>query len=292
MTTGQQVIDRVRSDLLGGSEQRDKLSSAYFAGGSLLSLTYSVQGIGPGTRLGVGQNVFHVWNLAGALQVNVAAGEDGAPDVDAPLNTMVRVNPRYTDWAIFNEINNELAALSTLGLFQMKTHEFTYNSQFDAFNLPVTDLQREYELTYQTPSTRRDWPRLNRPRWRVDRNANLTDFPQGIALHLFAGLHSGYKVRFTYEAPFTPLANPAADVTTTGLPASAVDLLVLGAFINLAAPREVKRNQGEAQPNPRRQEQIPSGGMLRAYQGVQARHDRRVSEERARLRALWPVQAV
>jgi hypothetical protein len=294
VTTAQNVIDKIRGHrlLAGISEQRDKLSTAYFVGAPELRLTYSLTGIGPGTRLSIGQTVFHVWSVTAAgLVVSVAAGEDGSPDQDAAVNSIVRVNPRYTDWAIFNEINSDLAALSAEGLFRMNTYEFDYNTQFDAFDLPLTDLQQEYELRYQTPSSRRDWPRLPKQYWRIDRNANLTDFPSGLSLRLYAALPAnGYKVRLTYQAPFTPLASATSDLSTTGLPTTAYRLLEVGAVVSLAAPREMKRTQGESQPNPRRQEQIPSGGALRAYQGVAEQRRQWISEERGRLLQQWPVR--
>src|SRR5262245_30917117 len=292
MTTAQNLIDHVRARLLSGlSEQRNQLAAPYTAGTGTLTLQHAVTGIGPNSRLSIGQTVFHVWSITPAGVATVLAGEDGSPDVNAVSGAPVRVNPRFTDFQVFQEINRDLADLSTQGLFQMKTKELVYDAAFDAFDVAaVTDLQQEYELYYQTPSTRRQWVRLAKQLWRVERNADLTDFPSGLALRIFRRLHTGYKIRLLYKAPFTQLAAATSDMTTTALPTTAYDLPELGAFIALAWVREVKRNLTEAQPEPRRQGAAPPGGMLRAPQGVAELRRRRISDERARLHEQWSTR--
>jgi len=292
MATGQTLVDNVRARLLSGiSEQRNRLAENYVAGSGTLTLEFPTTGIGPGTRLSVGQSVFYVWSSPASGVVVVQAAEDGSPDENHNDGETVRVNPRFTDYRIFQEVNTDLADLSAQGLFQMKTKEFTYNSQFEAFDLTgVSDLQQEYEIYAELPGSRKEWKRLDKLRWRVERTANIVDFPSGLALRIFSQLHNGYLVRLLYKAPFTPLATAAANMTTTGLPATAYDLPELGAFVTLVGPREVKRNMGEGQPEPRRQEQIPSGGLLRAAQFAAVQRRQRISAERARLHEQWSTR--
>lgn len=299
MPTVADTIAKTRSRLLSGvSEQRNRLIAPYTAGSGTLSFEFPMTAISAGTRLSVGQTVFHVYSVnVGAMTAAVQAGEDGSPDVNAATGDVVRINPRFPDWRIYQEINNDLNDLTGRGLFQMKTHELTYTSQFDAFDLPLTDLLAEYAVRFEDPSTRRDWFYLNRPNWRVERNSNTTDFPSGLALHLLSARGgyfpvTGYTVQLLYKAPFTPFTAVTDDLADSGLPSTAFDLLELGAFVNLVAPRELKRNMGESQPNPRRQEEIPSGGVLRAYQGVAAQRERRIATELARLVQQWPVRGM
>lgn len=294
MTTGQNVVDKVRARLLSGlSEQRNKLGALYTAGDPTITLQFPATGIGPQSRLSIGQTVFHVWSITPAGVATIQAGEDGSPDATPtyPVGTLVRVHPRFTDYQVFQEINTDIADLSALGLFQMKPKEFTYNSQFDAFDLAgVTDLGQEYEVFAETPSSRKEWLRLDKTKWRVERLASTTDFPSGLALRIFQPLHNGYKIRLLYKAPFTPLATVSADMTTTGLPTTAYDIPELGAFAALAWVREAKRNMTEAQSEPRRQQAAPSGGMLRSAQAALAQRQRRISSERARLHEQWPTR--
>lgn len=290
MTTCQDLINQVRGDLLSGvSEQRNRLAQPYTAGGASLTLEFATTGIGVGTRLSVGQTVFTVVDVnTPAKVVSVIAGEDGSPDVNASTGAGVRVNPRFPDYRVFREINNELRALAPR-LFQMKTFETTYSTALDGYDIPVTDLLLEYRVRYRTPSTRKEWPYLPRINWRLERNADLTDFPSGQCLHLLGvGLHSGFPMQLLYKAAFTPFAAVTDNVTVTGLPASAEDLLTIGAFIRMAATREIKRNLTESQPDPRRYEEVPSGGMLRAYQGAVELQRQRINEEIDKLRRAYP----
>lgn len=291
------LVDLVRGKLLSGiSEQRNRLAMDYTAGSEELNLEFPTTGIGPGTRLSIGQSVFHTWSVnQSSGVVSVAAGEDGSPDGNLTTGSMVRVNPRFTDWAIFREINTELSDLSASGLYQMQTFEFIYTTDKDAFEIPVTDLQEPYAVAYQDPSTRKSWPYLPRPYWRLERESNTTDFPSGLALHFLDGYdvlgpHSAYKVRLLYRAPFTVFATTADLVSSTGLPSTATDIVQLGATLRLVAPREIKRNFTESQPNPRRGEEVPSGGAQRSWAGTASLRQARIVAEAARLAKQFPTR--
>lgn len=288
--TGQNVIDRARTLLLMGiNEQFNKLAGAYTAGNTTVSLTYPIESVGHGARLGIGQNVFIVWDADRPSKIaTVTGGQEGSTDINLSNGAIVRVNPRYTDFQLFTTLNQDLADLTARGLFQMKVHEFTYVSTRNAYDLPV-DLLAPYALSYQTPDTHKDWPYLPVPHWRVERNANTTDFPSGTALHLFAHLHNGYKVRLQYKAPFVPLAAVTDTVgSVSGLPTTAADLPELGIATRLLPMREAKRNYIESQANPRKDSEVPPGSMLRAAQGVTVVRERRINAEIARLRAQFP----
>jgi hypothetical protein len=292
MATAQTLIDGTRSRLLSGvAESRNRLVTTHTIGTGTVALEFDTLGISAGTRLGIGLSVFHVFSCDPVSRVASVVVDDGSADVTYTAGTLVRVNPRFTDYRIFTEINNDLADLAGRGLYQMKPYEFTYTSDRDAFNLPLTDLLEEYALWFETPGARRDWKRLDRMRWRIERLANTTDFSSGVALKIFQALNNGYKARLHYKAPFVPFAAVTDDVTTTGLPSSGYDLPELGAAMSLLSAREVKRSFIETQADPRRSEQVPAGGMLRAYQGLSVERNRRIATELARLNKQWPVRS-
>lgn len=288
--TGQNVIDRARTLLLMGvNEQFNTLSGSYTAPATTVTLTYTIESVGRGARLGIGQNVFIVFDADRTSKIaTVQGGQEGSTDVNLPAGTLVRVNPRYTDFQLFTALNHDLADLTGRGLFQMKSFEFTWLSTRNAYDLPV-DLTSPYSLRYETPDTHKDWPYLPSHLWRVERNANTTDFASGTALHLFEHLHNGYKARLQYKAPFVPLTAVSDNVASvSGLATEALDLLELGIASRLLPMREAKRNYVESQANPRRDSEVPSGAMLRAAAGVNQVRERRIAAEVARLRAKFP----
>lgn len=291
MTTAQDWVNRIRGRVLSGvTEWRNKLATGYTAPGTTLSLTYDASGIGTGTRVAIGQTIFVVLERIGN-SLTVVGGEDGSPDVSATSGALVQINPRFPDWHIFTELSDGLASLSPR-LWQMKPYEFSYDGGFGAFDLTgVTDLLSEYQVQYQLPGSTRSWLRLPKQYWRVDRNANTTDFPSGNALRIDTPLFHGYKVRFLYKSTISPFAAVTDNVTVTGLATTAYDIPPLAAFVRLAAGRELKRAFIESQPDPRSQEEVPPSSMLRAYQGIAALLEQRIGQEMEKLAHQWPERS-
>jgi len=293
MSTGQAWIDRGRRYLLSGQrEERNTLASSYTAGGTTLTLSSALGGITAGSRLSVGLNVFYVTAVnAAGLTATVLGGQDGSTDANASSGAVVRVNPRWTDFDILEELNSDLADLSgpDNGLFQMKTVDLTFSSSFIGYNLTsVTDLIDIYDVRYKNTGSAKDWPRIPKDGYRLQRNADTSIFASGLALQLFDPAASGQTVRVSYRSGFTALANAATALSTTGLPSTAYDLPPLGAAIRLMAGREVKRNQTEAQGDTRRAAEVPPGAVGNSPRGLMALRERRIQAEAARLTAAYP----
>ena len=123
MTTVNDWVTTTRSTLMSGYvENRNKLSLAYTKGGSTLTFAYPPDGIRPGARLSIGTNTFYVWSISGQ-QATVSAAEDGSTDQDAPVGSLVRVSPRFTDDDIVKALAADLNDLSSPanGLFGIGT---------------------------------------------------------------------------------------------------------------------------------------------------------------------------
>ena len=97
--------------------------------------------------------------------------------------------------------------------------------------------------------------------------------------------------RVTYKQQFSPFVNLTDDATTVaGLSSTMYDLPPLGAMVALVAPREVKRNQIEAEPDSRRGTEVPPGAVMNSVAQVLALRQRRINAEATRLQALYGQQ--
>ena len=291
MTLGSDWINSTRSYLMSGySEERNKLSAAYTAGGTTLTFTYPLGGIRPGARLSIGTNTFYVWSVDGQI-ATVSGGEDSSTDANAASGTVVKVGPRFTDDEIWKALDSDLSDLSSpsSGLFGIGTLDLTYNAIVNGYDLSsVSDLISIYEVKYLTPGPQMDNPRIHTAGWRLNRNAITTQFPSGISLQLFEPAYPGYNVRIVYRKYFTMPTTTATNVSTSGLLASAYDLPPLGAAIRLMAGREIKRNFTESQGDTRRAGEVAAGAVMQSSRNLQILRQQRITAESARLDALYP----
>jgi hypothetical protein len=292
MTTGSDWISQTRSYLMSGyAENRNQLAVAYTAGSGTLTFSYALEGIRPGARLCIGINTFYVWSVNGQT-ATVSGGEDSSTDANAPIGSLVRVAPRFTDSEIWDQLGNDLGDLSSPsnGLFGINSVDLTYNATINGYDLgPISDqILSVYEVKYLTPGPQLDNPRITTNGFRLNRNAINTQFPSGISLQLFQPAMPGYNVRVVYRSVFTMPSTSFANVSSTGLLPSAYDLPPLGAAIRLMEGREIKRNFTEGQGDTRRAGEVAPGAILQSARGLQQMRAQRIAAEAAKLDALYP----
>ena len=292
MTTGSDWISQTRSYLMSGyAENRNKLAVAYTAGSGTLTFSYALEGIRAGARLCIGLNTFYVWSISGQTAV-VSGGEDSSTDANAPIGSLVRVAPRFTDNEIWDQLGNDLGDLSSPsnGLFGINSVDLTYNATINGYDLgPISDqILSVYEVKYLTPGPQLDNPRITTNGFRLNRNAINTQFPSGISLQLFQPAMPGYNVRVVYRSVFTMPSTSFANVSSTGLLPSAYDLPPLGAAIRLMEGREIKRSFTEGQGDTRRAGEVAPGAILQSARGLQQMRAQRIAAEAAKLDALYP----
>lgn len=296
MATPAQVwIDATRRNLLGTfTEQRNKVGTNYNPGDGQITLSQDMTGIVPGTILSAGLNVFYVWSVAGSV-ATVDAGQNGSTDVAVPAGTIVRINPIFTDWDIWQELANEVSSLSAEGLPAYNTSDLTYNPIYTGYDLgttAATNLLDVYEVKYLTPGPRKDMPRLSRQDWRLTRFASTTDIPSGLSIQIINPSEwnvAGYLVRVVWQSVLTPPATTATDLATVGLQPSAYQIPPLGAAIRLMAGREIPRNFTQNQGDTRRATEVTPGAILQSANGLKMQRQILIQDERARLAKMYPL---
>lgn len=294
MATGSDLIEKTRRHLFSGNrEELNSLSADITVGAVSLATTYPLGGIAAGAVLEIGTELLYVWAVnTTAVTATVKRAHLGSTAAAHTAGDVIKVNPKFPDFSIFDALNDEILDLSSPqnGLYQMAAISITYNPTYRGYDLAgVTDLLDVYEVRYESTGPERYWPLIDA--WEVSRSMATAEFASGTVLLLSQGADSGMALRVRYKAPFTTLASASTNLTTTGLATTMYDIPPLGAAARLVAPREVKGGFSEHQGEPRRATEVPPGTNLRSAQALLGLRDRRISAERARLHQLYPPRA-
>lgn len=293
MTTVAELLDRVRRDYLsqGHVEARNKLAVAVDASATAWEFQYDLGQIQPNSLLSVGLEDIYVWStVESAKTADVDRGVDGSTAASITTSDVVRVNPRWTDAQILRAINSELDNLYGYGLFKVGTTEFSYDGSTVGHNL--TSAADDVYLVQAKDYSLDEW--INISGWAFEQNQDTTVFASGKALFLRHGAIPGRTVRVTWFGGFTHLSSLSENVATvSGLPASAEDVLAMGAALGLGVGRELGRNFHESQGNTRRAAEVPPGAEAQGLNPI-ARHyeNRRALELRALTRRYGPRSAL
>jgi hypothetical protein len=291
VATGTDLIQKTRRHLFSGHrEEQNLLATGIDADDTTIVTTYPLGGITAGSVLEIGTELLYVWAVNTiAVTATIGRAHLGSTAAVHSAGDTIKVNPKFSDFAIFDALNDEILDLSSPqnGLFQMSALSITYNPTYRGYDLAgVTDLLAIYEVRYESIGPERYWPLVDR--WELTRGLAASEFASTFALLLSQGADPGQVLRVRYKAPFTVLSSASANLTTTGMATTMYDLPPLGAAARLVAPREVKQGFGEHQGEPRRATEVPPGTNVRSAQALLSLKDRRVSAERARLHQLWP----
>jgi hypothetical protein len=245
-TSLRNVIETTRYYVQGTNRgARNELGTAYAAGDTSLIMGRPIESIAPGSIVEVDLEQFYVWGTNNsAKSLDVSGRQNGTDNADHEAGVMAFVNPEVTAEQIRHEVNVELAALSSRanGLFSVTTIPLTFNPAIAGYDLgsenPIIDV---LEVKYEIPGPSLLWPIIPRRLWRVKRNSDTTDFGSGTALVLYDGGSAGRTIQVTVAQQFGQTLNLGDDVTDTGLPTSAIDILSIGAAARILAAREGQR---------------------------------------------------
>jgi hypothetical protein len=290
VTTAGQLIDRVSGELLAGTvEERNKLASGIDASATSITLTYSLQGVREGGVFEIGQELFYVWTTNSTSKTAVVErGFGGTTASTHDAGAIVTVNPRFPRHRVMNQLNADLADLSSPmnGLFQMKTLDVAYNGSDRMVDLTgVTDIIDLYDVRLRYLND--DYPVVRSVR--LMRDMPTSDFSSGFALVFDDYVRAG-SMRVIYKAPYDQFTAESDTVSSVGGSDTLDDLLAIGAQMRLVAPREVKRNFTESQGDTRRAEEVPSGAVANSMIQLQRLRRDRIQAEAARLNRQHPIR--
>lgn len=286
-----EVIEETRRLILASTrEERNKLAASCSAVITSLSVTYPLGQITRGTKLSIDLEDIYVWDALTLAVGPVERGQWGSAAATHDSGAIVHVNPKFSNWEIFNALNDELNSLSSPanGLFQVSTTELEYNPVISGYAYTDTNLLSVMEVRYGIPGPSREY--LISENWEY--SSDLSDeFSTGSAIFVRDAV-VGQPVLIKGKFSFTPLtASLATDLSTTGLPVSAYDILSLGAAWRLTAGLESARNYTTGQGDTRRANEVPPGANLGGSREWGRLREIRIREEASRLAAKYPARS-
>lgn len=291
MATVAALIEETRRLLFSGKRgERNKLAVSILSSSTGLMLTYPAGQITRGAKLSLDLEDIYVWDVADLFVSAIDRGQWGSTATNHTSGTVIHVNPQFSNWEIFNALNDELNALSSPanGLYKVATTELVYNPVISGYEYTSTNLLSVLEVRYGTFGPSREYLISND--WEF--SSNLSDeFVGGSAIFIRDAV-VGQPVLIKGKFAFTQLsASMVADTSETGIPESAVDILSLGAAWRLTAPMEVSRNFTTGQGDTRRASEVPAGGQLGASRELGRLRDIRIREEASKLSAQFPLRS-
>lgn len=299
-STVSDLIQDCRQHTFTGSREEINLVQTGFSSAAppalvTIAFTNALGGIQNGARLQVDLEIFRVLSVNSAvLTASCIGGQDGSAVASHLAGAIVTVNPKFPDFRILRALQQGFRAIGSpgAGLYQYATTDFTISTPLIGYDfptaLPLLNVHRVYyRLVGQT--ARKDWQEVPNKRWK--RNLPTGDFPSGQAIFIPESyLPAGTPIRVIYRAPLSELGSTlSADVgSTTGLLESAFDIPPMWAAMQLVAPREIKRNFTEAQPEPRRAAEVPPTAVGSSINALRQLFLMRMSQEAMKLSAMFP----
>lgn len=246
-----------------------------------------ITGVNVGYVLGIGLELLMVTGWVPSTGVaTVLRGFMASPVSAHSTNSLVWIQPKFSRFDILQALNEELNDLSspTAGLFQILTTDITYNPVFMGYDFPVqTGLIDVLGIRYRIAYPNQNLPPIRR--WAVlpSTGPGISFFPSGQGLIIYESGWPGLPLHVWYSAAFGQLQTTATTVGSIGLPATAADIVPVGAAIILNNSREIKRNFTEAQPDPRKAQEVPPQAVMNATKAMEMWRMNRIAAERARL---------
>lgn len=284
-------MERARGYLQGGqADVVNRLQDPYTPGDTQIVLTYEPDGISRGTVISAGRNCFMVWAVDSPTKTCTVSGAwQGATDVAAVADQIVRIKPRYLDHMLFGAVQEAVVELSSpeIGLFAVGQLELDYVPSTDVYDLTsAADLEDIIAVSIVNPDDVTDrWPVLAQNQWELRRIIPTAEFPTGLQLRINYAVQDyvGTTIIVTYKKSFTIPTDLTDDTDTVGLPGTADDLPALGAAQRLIYSQEAKRTSTHAQGDARRAQEVPAGSSLGAARAISALYRQRCMQEYARL---------
>jgi hypothetical protein len=309
------LVDRTFDLLLGAERQEmNQLAADIDNAQTTFTMNFPLNSLQRGTYMAVDDEVMYVWDTSvssSTLSVTVQRQMKGTAAVPHDANSMVYVNPFFTRYQVRNSLQDVIRSWGPQ-VFAVRTQD-----------IPVQDLIRGYDLgnigpwysglklqmsfdTFSDVSddgfflgtgiNDKEWREISS--WRIDQQANTTDFPSGNALIITTPVPPYDQPRtlhFTYSAPFdvdTSFIDSTNCITQVGMDSSDLDIPPLGAAAQLAMGREMRRMLTQAQGQVADLQQFPPGYATQAAEKFKAMHDLRLRDAVLRLRGTYPMRRI
>lgn len=282
------VIDRVRSQVsLALVDQLNELAADYEPGDQKIKLKYQIHNISYGTVI---SGDFNSWYVLAVEQADnaliVIPSPAGEPDFPLTAGTRLKVKPRVTDYQIAQWLNDQIESMSSpnSGLYGIGTWTVPFVETDWTYDIPAEfvdciDVATVHYRRYAT--SRYGWFPVKK--WRIERGQG---YPR---LHVLGDQNMNGDLEVVFKMPFGRIATMDSNlVTECFIPASMLDIPILGAAAMFALAAEGQRLQLSAQGDTRRPDEVPGQVNWNYSNQLMRARNQRMKDEAARLHAKYP----
>jgi hypothetical protein len=292
VTTVSQLVEETRRLVYGATRQSlNRLAGAVLAADTMLTLELDLNDAVRGSMLSIDDELIWVMdsNVA-SKQVTVIRGYLGTTAANHADEALVEVNPRFPRAYIKRSLQQEIDSWGTR-LFKVTTANISFSSTTRIYDLGISNFISVIDANL-TPYAGRT-TRSNPYRWTVLRDLDVSEFPSGAAFEFLGAYPTTGIVRIKLAQEFDVSTwTDGTDVETLGIASSMCDIPPFGAAWRLMSTREVGRTNMQAQPEPRRSEEVPAGHMASVAAQLKKLRDDRIEEERWTLLNRYPLKGV
>ena len=299
MPTLSEMIDEVRTNLQGYSLRQDRITYVNNAAG----LTTASLAIEVGSTSSFAKGLIEIddeliWidsfnkntstlNVMGAAANPIGRGFQGTTPAPHARYAQVTLAPTFPRISIKKAINDTINSYFPK-LWAVTSTTFTFNASQITYALP-DDLESILYVSWQTTGSSQEWLPVNR--WRADGMANAATFNTTNTINIYENIQPGRTVQVYYTTTANTLDNSTDDYEdVTGLPASTVDVTILGACYKLLSFLDTGRinlSSAEADLNDTKN---PYNSGASASRYVFALYQQRLQEESLKLSDKFPIR--
>jgi len=298
-TTFDQIVDRVKQQLLGYTKDQASISYLTVAmaptditfqadGETITNLSRGLVEIGDEMIL-----VKKFDRPSGTVTVMAGTngrGTEGTTASAHALNDIITNDPRFPRSRIKEAINDTINGVYP-DLFVFGEYEFPYQAARYEYPIPA-EAEDVYKVVINTIGPSRVW--FPSQKWRFNALASTgsqvapTPAPTGRSIQLYDFVVPGRDVRVSYTTKPSTLSSNSDDFElVSGLPERVVDLIVYGACWRLLPAYEAARLQQQNIEATERAPLVPTGAGAQAAQLYLSLYTKRLNEERDRLFRLF-----
>jgi hypothetical protein len=293
MPTLNEMVDEVRSSLAGYTLRQDRITYLTTA----INTTATAMSIGSSNNLAKGiieidDELIWVDNFSQATGVLNAApgfgrGYQGTSPAPHSQYAQITLSPTFPRVMIKKAINDVINSLYPK-LWSVASTTFTFNASQTTYPLP-DDVESILYMSWQTTGSSLEWLPINR--WRADPMANVAAFNTQNTVNIYENIQPGRTVQVYYTTePNTLDSNTDDYADVTGLPASSVEVVILGACYKLLSYVDAGRinlSSAEADLNDTK---IPSTAGVASSRYIYALYKARLEEEALKLQDKYPIR--
>lgn len=291
-TTVASLIEETKRLVYGATRLAlNRLAVGISTSDTTLTLEFDVKEAVQGAMISIDDELMWVISSSSASkQLTVMRNHLGSALATHALGAIIEVNPRFPRAYIKRVLQQEIDSWGSR-LYKVASSNISFTSTTRIYDLGLTNFINVIDARI-SPYTGRT-TKSNPYRWAVLRDMDTADFASGAAFEFLGEYPSSGIVRIKAAQEFdVSVWTDTTDVELLGLSTSMTDIPPIGAAWRLMSTREVGRTNMQAQPEPRRSEEVPAGHIASVAAQLKKLRDDRIDEERWTLMQRYPLKGV